>query len=271
MKLTNKILPEYFTIALPNNSHYLTATNTFDFVDRNSKSLVITVGDSWTWGSDLSPDNNNEFRLTHVFGNLVSTKLNADWLNLGQPGSNNFFIAEKTEEFGYIIKQLDYKNIYMVCTMTEIGRSFNSHHDEYIDYIEWFNNNHIDDFLSFLNAECVRRIKKVAKENNIKLIMGTNFIDSIGIDTEILLPDPWFRLLDISCAVKAYAGTTGTTRLQAVSEFLNNDSIYKLWMIDLIEQSKHIDRVVQSAQLIKQHPSVAGHKIWADYILEHLL
>ena len=270
MKLTKKILPNYFTIASPKNSHYLTETNTFDFVNRNSNTLVVTIGDSWTWGADLSLDNNEEFRLKHVFGNLVSTCLYADWLNLGQRGSNNFFIAEKAEELGQIVDQLNYKNIYMICTFTECGRSFNSHHDVYIDYINWFNNNDIDKFLYFLNAECVGRIKKVAQQHNIELVIGTNFVDAIGIDKNLLLPIPWFRLLGIECPVAGYAGTTGVLQLQKVSEFVNDIVAYKSWIIKLTNQSEYIDRVSMSRSLVNTHPGTVGHKVWADYILENI-
>lgn len=49
MNLHKNILPDYFTIASPHNSHYKIETNTFDFVERNSDLLVITCGDSWSW------------------------------------------------------------------------------------------------------------------------------------------------------------------------------------------------------------------------------
>ena len=270
MKLTKNTLPDYFEIASPKNSHYTTETNTFDFVDRQSDVLLVTIGDSWTWGADLTPNDDEDFRKTHVFGNLLSTSLNTDWLNLALSGSNNFFIAERAEQLGKIVDQLDYKNIYMVCTFTEVGRSFDSHHDNYIDYIEWFNNNHIDNFLGFLNAECARRIKKVADEHKIKLIVGTNFIDAVGIDANVLLPTPWFRLLGIECLDNVYAGSTGVTRLQATEQFVNDTNSYKQWMIELITKAKCVDKLCQSSKLIKQHPTVDAHRLWADYILENI-
>jgi hypothetical protein len=271
MKLTKEILPDHFIIASPRNSHYLTETNTFDFVGRNSDILVVTIGDSWTWGADLSLDNNDKFRINNVYGSLVSDKMQADWLNLGQRGSNNFFIAEKAEELGQIVSQLDYKKIYMICTFTEVGRSFNSHHDSYIDYINWFENNHIDNFLYFLNATCVDRIKKVTQEHNIKLIIGTNFVDATGIDKDLLLPMPWFRLLGIDCRILGYAGTSGVAQLQSALEFTNDIVAYKSWIIRLINQSKHIDQVCGSRLLNISHPNATGHNLWANYILEHIL
>jgi hypothetical protein len=269
MKLKKSVLPDYFTIASPLNSHYKVESNTFDFTDRNSDVLVVTCGDSWTWGAFLSENDDEEFRLTYTFGNLVSTELNADWLNLGQSGSNNFFIAEQVEAFSKIVPQLDYKKIYLICTFTEIGRSFDSHHDGYIDYISWFDNNikvesDFDKFLYFLNAECLSRIKRAIENYNIEFRVGTNFVDAIGIESDSgFLKMPWFRLLNIDRPV-VHLGPTGALRLNCVQQFIpeHKKSLFKSWFIKLTDAT---DRVNGG-----YHPTVEGHKIWANYVLESL-
>lgn len=263
MKLSTDLLPNYFTIATPSNSHYTKPTNCFDFVDRNADALTVTVGDSWTWGADLAP----EKRLEQVYGNLISTELGTDWLNLAQSGSNNFFIAERVEELGKIILDLNYKKVYLVCIFTETGRSFNSHHDVYIDYVSWFKENNIKNFLGFLNAECMRRIRIIVGQHNIVLRTGTNFVDPIGIDIDFL---PWFRQLGIDCDISACVGSTGTKRLQEVEQFVQDRDAYMHWFNNLIDQSLHVDRVCQSQKLGNQHPTASGHKIWADHIIESL-
>lgn len=279
MKLTKDLLLNYFTIADPNNSHYSVATNTFDFVNRNSNTLLVTIGDSWTWGSDLTLNDDEEFRLDHVYGNIIADQLTADWLNLGQPGSNNFFIAEKTEELGQLISTLSYKKIYLICTFTEIGRSFNSHHDQYIDYMSWFNQTEIINksdfykFFDFLNSECLKRIRSVVNTYNLELIIGTNFVDAIGINHDAgFLPMPWFRLLNIDCPITAYAGTTGVQKLETMLQFIPNrlTSLFRLWFIDLVNQADCIDKAALSPTLIKQHPRQSGHESWANYILESI-
>ena len=263
MKLYKDILARYFTIASPYNSHYEVETNTFDFIDRNSNILLVTIGDSWTWGADLTPNN----RLKEVYGNLVSLSLGADWLNLAQSGSNNFFIAERAVELGKIIPQLNYKKIYLICTFTETGRSFNSHHDNYIDYVSWFQKNNITDFLAFLNKECMNRISTVVNQHNIILRTGTNFVDATGFTTDI---DPWFRQLNIPCATTAYAGSTGVRRLCAAEQFIHDKESYKNWISNLIDQARHVDQVCASKLLINAHPTATGHKIWANSIIESL-
>jgi hypothetical protein len=263
MKLSTELLPQYFTIASAYNSHFRHPTNCFDFIDRDSDSLVVTVGDSWTYGSDLNP----ELRLNQVYGNLISSHFSADFLNLAQPGSNNFFIAERVEELGNIVFNLGYKKIYLICTFTESGRSFNSHHDVYIDYVSWFRNNSIDNFLAFLNNECYNRICDIASEHKMIFRAGTNFVDATGFCPDI---DPWFRQLKIPCDITGHAGSVGANRLLAAKEFVEDRNQFKKWAIDLMNRSIYIDKVCASRTLINAHPTSQGHQIWADAILKTL-
>lgn len=263
MKLTTESLPDYFTIADSSNSHHNMPTNCFNFVARDSDCLVVTVGDSWTWGADLNP----ALRLQQVYGNIISTQLSADFLNLGQSGSSNFFIAERVEELGKIVPQLGYDKIYLICTFTETGRSFNSHHDVYINYIQWFKQNHIQNFLSFLNRECYDRIYRVACEHNMILRVGTNFVDPVGFPVDVT---PWFRQLGIECPISACAGTTGATRLADAAQFIHDQAQFKTWFSELVDCSLNVDQVCQSKILINQHPTASGHFIWAKSIIETL-
>ena len=275
IQLSTDILPTYFTIATNQNSHYTLPTNCFDFVDRSSQELLVTVGESWTWGSDLPISD----RLNCVFGNIVSTQMSADWLNLGQPGASNFFIAERIEELGLIVSNLNYKKIYLVCTFTEIGRGFNSHHDAHIDYHNWFQQNSIDtehDFykiFEFLNQDCINRIRSVAEQHNIELLVGTNFVDAIGIENEPgFLSTSWVKLLNITCSATGYAGNTGVNRLKDLIEFIpaNKKLLFKSWFSKLVEESDCVDQVCKSPLLVNAHPTKHGHLTWANYILKNI-
>lgn len=275
MQLTKEILPEYFTLASPHNSHYKEITNTFDFVNRGSSTLVVTAGDSWTWGADLD----NEFRLQQVYGNIVSHSLGADWLNLAQSGSSNFFIAERIEELGKIIPKLNYNKIYLICTFTEVGRGFNSHHDIHINYLDWFDKNPIecaqdfDQLLDYINRDCLNRIRAVVDQFDIELVLGTNFVDAVGItDDPVFLPMPWYQLLGCKNAVVSYASSTGATRLNDVISFvpLDKSTLFKSWYIDLIDRSAHTDHMCAMPPLFKNHPTAPGHIAWANYILQHI-
>ena len=270
MKLSTEKLPEYFTIASPQNSHYTEYVNCFDFVDRNSNELLVTLGESWTWGSEL------EKRLDEVFGNLISRKKRWDWLNLAVPGSNNFFIAERFEELTNIAAQLHYERIIAICTFTEVGRGFNSHHDLHLDYVGWLKNNvhFADDFYRFLemiNLDCVNRIASSAPDN-LQVFFASNFVDHLGFSNVKVIPLPWYRILGIDSDRPIYAGTTGTQRLEQLSEFLQpgHQDFFKIWFSEMIENSQIADMICRAAGggKFSHHPGPSGHQAWAKYLLQ---
>lgn len=279
MKLSQDTLADYFTIADSTNSWYTTPTNTFDFVDRSSRLLVVTVGDSWTWGSGVSFGNKDEqFRRNNVFGNLVSTALHADWLNLGLNAQGNFWIASMVQELTNLIPELDYDHIYVVCTFTGVTRWFNTQYDHHIDYKNWFKNTapNFDQLLVMLNQQCVSRIvDSLSGHGNVTLKIGTNFVDAIGFDSisaEQLLPEPWYKLLGCSDSELVFADVFFERISQAI-EFIEpqHHTAFKQWVLELINKSEHrLGLMTDPDKFWKFHPRANGHQIWAEYILKEI-
>ena len=270
--LSKHILPEYFRIADSANSHYDTPTNLFDFIGANSKILVVTIGESWTWGVDITEDNHEDTRLDKVYGRLIANELSADWLNLAQPGAGNFWIVEKVDEFSKIINNLNYEKVIVICTFTEVGRSFNSYHDRYINYIDWFLKNNISDFLAFLNKECINKIVNLINDKVI-LRIGFNFVDPLGIDDKnnIFLKTPWIRLINNDIDDRqVYSLFSGLTYLKAIEEFIDNKLLFKQWWLDKSIDAEHRLSAFSRVHFRKYHPLAHGHKLWANYILESL-
>jgi hypothetical protein len=283
MKLSQDTLAEHFIIADSTSSWYQTPTNTFDFVDRDSKTLVVTVGDSWTWGCDLSLNNSDEqYRKDHVYGNLVSKELNADWLNLAIPAQGNFWIVAMVKELADLIPNLDYDKIIVVCTFTSVGRWFNTKYDQHIDYVSWFKDNirqkqDFDQLLFMLNDVCVADIStSLAPFDHVVLKIGTNMVEHIGLtglkSTQIL-QDPWYRLLGVQPTTLAYV-CFYHDRLSTATEFIppQYHSDFKNWWLDLWKASEQQLLVLSSLPGIMRnyHPLSAGHEIWANYIFEQL-
>ena len=52
--------------------------------------LLITIGESWTWGDSLEDHGYN--RLDCVWGNKLSTMLDTDWINIARKGASNLWI-----------------------------------------------------------------------------------------------------------------------------------------------------------------------------------
>ena len=91
-----------------------------DIQDRNI--LLITIGDSWTWGDhlgciDWEKASDDPIRLTQIFGRKLADKMSADWVNIAKPGCSNYWMLE---QLGAIENYLDdYKEVHVVITLTE--------------------------------------------------------------------------------------------------------------------------------------------------------
>lgn len=301
-KVVNKDLLLFHHPDVPDN---FTAFNPYSFVNRQSDSLLVTVGDSWAWGMDLSGHNDldrfvaaewqvssgiisniNQERLTKSFGNLVSNRISSDWLNLSIPGHGNFHIAELVSCLAKIIPQLHYKKIYIVCTFTEVGRWFNTEDDAFLDHIELMrtveNTGSVIALLARLNQLAIEQIKNsIDQFEHVKLLIGTNFVDHIGFenlsDTEIL-KTPWYRLLNISFDYPTY-----TTYGLGLCNFIRSiddgmvpthlKPIFKEWVVEALTHSDHFTEQISKSDyflLNSFHPNADGHQLWADYVIKHI-
>jgi hypothetical protein len=123
----------------PQNTILPNGRNYYHEVDRGSDTLVITIGDSWTWGDSLgkttSVYDDYKYRTDHIYGSRISCNLNSNFINLGFPGYDNIHILLA---FKKIFEQLTrkYKKCYVFFTLTESGRELN---DIFLD-----NKNHFD-------------------------------------------------------------------------------------------------------------------------------
>jgi hypothetical protein len=251
-----------------------------DFVTRNSRKLVVTIGDSWTHGI-------NGAGRSSLYGNLISQKLESDWLNLARNGGDNFWMTERIEEFSKIANDTNYDIIYLVCTFSETGRWFNSVRDDYIDYHSWFKDIGTDynQIPKMINNECVRRIKKCIKDlKNINLLIGTAFTEQIGFDlleNDEKLISPWYSLIAPSDGVSCYVctgginGFTDSFNSGGLEKYINgerSDSLRK-WIEDLIVKAEIRIETLSDRSLFDGtcHADEKGHQIWAKYILNKIL
>ena len=257
-------------------------TNTFSFIDNGADNLVVTVGCSWTWGANMTEDDNQTHRLKYNFGRVLANELSADWLLLGQVGTGNFWLYQKVEEFVKLIPTLKYKKIYIVCTLTEIGRQCYTELDSHIDYKEYFRTNTFgNDLLQFLNDHAVNKIIEAVKPyGNVILRIGTNFIDQIGVDSarDFLIPTPWLERLCQETDTH-YTGPVYTVShkamdaLRRLQPYSYNGFGYTLWLMSLLEKGGERIRLCQECDLLMPgtgHPGIKGHNIWAQEILKTL-
>lgn len=260
----------------------------------NSDTLLITIGESWTWGEDLGINNskellinrdNFEYRINHVFGSLLQKKLNSDWYNFAWVGNSNWWIINILKQ---IINNQDtlnsYKKVYIVLTLTEIGREYIDDPfghidreisdfdsiDELLKYIEFFQFNELKDLIIIANS-------------NISITIGKAFTDTHLENKDIikdnLLNETWCDLINKNSLTNnlykdsVYA-VTGCS-LEEIDKRLKEFKIkhkFKENMIKLLdkalERCEFFNFTPILNQNISRHPTEFAHKLWADYLLD---
>ena len=169
MKLLKETVRRYFSLPDERRTANLIGKNPYDFIRRRSNNLIVTIGDSWTWGANLTKQKlsgrhiekltDDGYRLENMFGGVISKTLNADFLSLAESGSDNYFIANKLKELHKIIDQLNYDSVTVICVFTEVGRGFFCRYYNLFTSLRvrsWFNDNIIIDsdyykFFKFMN------------------------------------------------------------------------------------------------------------------------
>jgi len=279
--LTQTNLPNYFTIADASTSWFKEPTNTFDFVDNNANTLLVTVGDSWTYGADLPQST----RTKYVFGNVLASQLGSDWLNLALSAQGNDWISNMIVELSQLIPNLHYNKIYLICTFTDPSRWVNTIFDIDFNYISWFkyniNNTSTDkDFYKLFatrNKKCLNTIlNSIKKFDHVVLKVGTHFLEPIGLDKlspEQILPIPWYKLLGLNDNKTIYSAPY-YSRMDDLLEFIDKEKhqIFKQWIINLTNDGDSRLNLLKSTPLIADtyHPLSEAHGIWANYIFKNL-
>jgi hypothetical protein len=292
MKLCDSTLCDFFPLLDKSNSHYTQPYCPYTFVDRKSNQLVVTVGASWTWGNFVPVEFSNntidktlhQHRVKHIYGNIISEQLHADFLNLAANGASNFWAAARIGNLLDIADQLHYDKIYLIWTSTDPGKGFNSHEDLHIDYKEIFsvissNKMSFDFLLEQMNKQTLDTILcKIQNNNKILFRVGTDRVDSIGFSqlTPLQLLPVWARSPDSkeSCYIVDRAAVD---RLQtALDDFIldaESNTKFKNCIIKWVDQantrrsqiSTHAEHLFPIKN--QQHPNEAAHVCWANTIL----
>jgi hypothetical protein len=292
----NDNIHDYFSPATESDSATVVGKRLFDFVDRRSKTLIITIGDSWTWGADLTQHNettlhldrraDDDYRINTVYGNVLASRLNADFLNLGESGAGNWHIVRKLNELKTISNQLTYDDILIVGVFTECGRDFNSHCDLNVDYRSWLLNNinaadRYYGFLEFVNSCIAESVLSIIQQldSRFRFVFATNFVDPIGYDPlqPWFVPQSWLKIicteqqLDYQPDQCYMVFPWVIEKFEAVFDMAPElDRLTWLsWISKVTEQANIRAKLCQQdnknfAQLL--HPTAVNHLCWANYL-----
>jgi hypothetical protein len=252
----------------------------------NSSRLLVTVGDSWTWGDHLGkicpegPCDDLEYRTTHIYGALLADKLNADFINMAKCGGGN------VEMYDYIVQALEqvndrYDRIDVIITLTENGRELNSNPI-------WRHNldfETLDSFLRSYEANMFREFKTLFDHfPKINFLLGRNFTFTYPENFNICsnhLEKTWTEILELNQTQdEEYPKTTRVLSQRALTpivEFLtekNKTELFKKELIKLFDDSlsaiNWLDRSVLNHKRYTKHPTDLGHSLWADYLYKNI-
>jgi hypothetical protein len=231
----------------------------------NSEQLLITVGDSWTYGDSLGQTrvrdgrDDPEHRLSHVYGSLIAEELKADWINLALPGISNHMMCNWLAQL--LSRHVHGKNTVCVITLTESGR-----HEE----INWLKTdlNTLHDNLIAMVDRTYNDIEQLAKKYpSIKFVVAHNFTD--GRPTKLNMCDRnWLEVMTNS-------HIQNNTHI-VVSEHIEQLNYHYTYpdTLSVIDQALARVEILDSCKYTykqdSRHPTEYGHELWANYLLSQI-
>lgn len=246
----------------------------YEWLKRNKPTLLITIGESWTWGDSLGNQ-----RLQTVYGRQLADLLDSDWLNIAKCGESNLWIADHYAEVCKLIPNWGYKDVKIVLTLTEVGREFNGDRDHNRVYTKLLAEvKTFDQFLDILSDLITQHIQPYL--SRYPTWIGTNFIDSNY--RMPVIEHSWLGLIADATGQKKprdrtlVVGSWVYERFDAVFEF--NPTIERsAWRQSLLS---HMDRASQVTDLLlsskfnykkaSKHPTPEGHRLWANYLYQKI-
>ena len=270
--------------------------NSFDFVQKGSRKLVVTIGESWTWGDSLGKTchwprggkdhhlwfDDKEYRLKNTYGGQLADELEADFLNVAECGRSNLWIAQQLQFFLENLHTFDYDEIFIALTLTEVGRDFprSALRSKLTDVTC------MHDFFTVLStANCEEIRKGLDMINNItnkkiKIFLGTNFVESNYPCPEIfnkswveLIAEKLDKKIDTPCYVISSWVYETFSKITEYSKHMSREKYLEDMEGILDTAEKRIDFLNESNYNVNtgsKHPTEEGHKIWKECILEEL-
>jgi hypothetical protein len=252
---------------------------------RNSDRLLITCGDSWTWGDSLGkismPEilDDYEHRTTHIYGHLMATHLNADFINRASCGCSNIRIHDMLAQL--LPKVVNrYKKIDVVITLTELCREITG------DPI-WVNDNldtsSLTNFLKSYEYNMLVFFKKLFDSYpSINFLVARNFTFTYQDNLDICphIEKNWTTILAENQEIGVYpAGVRLLSQMgiHPLVTFLTKNNLKTQFKRDLLEEMllatdgiDWLDKSTFNYKKATKHPTEQGHELWANYLLTYL-
>lgn len=235
-------------------------------VNYNSKKLLITIGESWTWGDSLDP----KLRLQSIYGKHLSNMLQLDWLNIARKGASNLWIFYQIADLVRYNK-IPYDELLIVFCCTEAGREFNENWSWY-EYdptrgLDSFDN--FDQCILHYNANLIDYLKtQLAKlVPHVDIILSHNFCNSSFWQHDLpQIENNWVKInalytkQSIPFDVPTVANFNYFRKYCTDIERIVNLQTQAIDLVDFLDASP------LHHKLATKHPTVKSHRLWAEYL-----
>lgn len=256
-------------------------------VKRNKDTLLIIVGESWTYGESLpnvatgAQQYSLDSQLVNCFGPKIAVMLNSDLYQYAVPGNCNLYISMELERILEYVSTMHYKKIYVCIQMTECGRDNAVVEANPNSILSSLINGNIkeDTFDNWLKKydetffEYYSQLLKKYKNLNLDAVIWKNFCK-----TNTNLRNYEFKIIETSWI--QYSAKILGVKLEMPKFFASGwldhikhkDPGFKKIIFDdemILEELNKIEKsldLIKSNQLHRQHPSATGHTLWAQYL-----
>jgi len=253
---------------------------------RGQDTLLITVGDSWTWGDHLGNiDWNQAFddpvRLEQIFGRHLADMLSADWVNLAEPGCSNYWMLEQLQDIEPLLAKHRYRRAVVVITLTEDLReaTYTRRFDVDTPYQEFYNTTQsLEEFLITVEQFLLDNLEAYANQlPNVEFYVARAFTDFWPTNSSALLLDKtWCDVIQDHVQFNNYARPVPFVAQMAINpltqKYLKDE--YKQEFLDIMQRIETRWQFLGVSEYNLKgstyHPNPSGHRLWADYLFTQI-
>jgi hypothetical protein len=262
--------------------------------NQNNETLLITVGDSWTWGDHLGKINwidiyDDPVRLHTVYGKKLSEKLKADWILLARPGCSNYWMLDKLKLFANQIKLLKskYRRIIITVVLTEDFREFN-YHEELVYFLPYYSliadTKDLFNFLSRAENLLIKNFQEVLNDIEVEHYITRAFTDFWPENKNLykeILDQTWCDVFQDEVKFDRYHKVVpfiGQMAIGGITKLIDSCTYQKnIMKNNFIEIEEKItarynffDASWYNIKGSSWHPNDMGHQRFAEYLFEKI-
>ena len=239
--------------------------------------LLITVGDSWTWGDSLPLDQRTQL----IYGAVMAQSLDRDFVNLAICAASNIEMHDRLVKF--LPKVIDhYKHITVILTLTENGR-------EILFDPVWTDKTQRPNSLLAFQIDYERVMFETFRETlaqwpMIEFKIARNFTythdENLPILSRYLVHNTWVDILAQSQNMLDYPTNLRLLSQMAMTPMIAHFKRLKIYdtlrpeffdtFMSMEEAIEWLDRSSLNSNQATRHPNELGHRLWANYLLQQI-